>query len=550
MTNDGPFAAIPVTVTRERQRDFEEKGIWTLESIGWMSELAAERWPDREFLIAGDDRFTYLEFNRWVRIVAGDLVKRGVQSRDRVMVQLTNCVEAIVFQVAAFRIGAVAVPVLPIYREHEVRQIIRSSTPSVIVGQARYRDRAPTGEIDAILAELALPVKAKFSVGEPVDGWEIPPQRDASQGRISLPSPAAADECALILFTSGTTSAPKGALLSSRAMLASARLWRLWLDLTTEDVALTCAPVSHIAGFLDAFLIPASIGGKAVLLTSWDPDVAVELVERERATFTNGAPVFLSDIVDRYEAEGEPRGHRLRIFIAGGAGVSPQLIERADTVGICAFRNYGMTECAGSTTITRLQAPLERRAEWDGILVEGSELEIVGEDDQVLPPGEVGRVRLRGPQLMSAYTDAAATAAQLSDEGWFYPGDVGMVDDHGWFKCVGRTKDIVNRGGEKFSTSDIEEAISRHPSIHRVAVAGVPDERLGERVAAFVSLRDGYEWRGPDELIDFLHDARLAKQKIPVEWHHLREVPMTASGKIRKLELIRIREESAEVGVS
>jgi acyl-CoA synthetase (AMP-forming)/AMP-acid ligase II len=316
-------------------------------------------------------------------------------------------------------------------------------------------------------------------------------------------------------------------------------MWRFGLDLSARDVVVACAPVAHLAGFMDAFLIPTAVGGKGLILSTWDPDRNVRIIEERGGTHSNGAPVFLLDLVERYE-RGEAATHRLTFFMAGGAGVAPSLIARAGEVGVSSYRNYGMTETMGSVTLMAKSDPLERRGEWEGHAYEGMELEIVDEDRQPVAAGTVGEIRVRGPQLMLGYTDPVVTAAQTDAEGWFYPGDLGFLDEEGWLKCVGRLKDIVNRGGEKFPTLDIEELIVAHPAIQSVAVTGLPDERLGERVAAFVTLRPGSEWPGASDVCAFLDDRRLMKQKIPVEWHLLEELPRTASGKVRKNELVTL----------
>jgi acyl-CoA synthetase (AMP-forming)/AMP-acid ligase II len=523
---------------RRRERGYFESGRWTDEAVGWVSGLAAQRWGDRPYLLLDDvESLTYAEFHRWVVAVAADMVSHGVSRGDRVYVQLPNCLEAVVVQVAAFRIGAVAVPVVPIYREHEMRQILADAKPAVIAAPAVHRDRQPVEELDRLIAEAGLEVRARYIVGGSREGWQALPSREGDADESSLPDPAQADGLALILYTSGTTSAPKGAMFNSRALFASSRMWRFGLDLDAKDVIVACAPVAHLAGFMDAFLIPTAIGGKGLILSSWNPDANVRIIEKHRGSHSNGAPVFLLDLVERYE-RGEGAQHKLTFFMAGGAGVAPSLVQRADAIGVSSFRNYGMTETMGSVTLMSKQDSLERRGEWDGKPYEGMELEIIDEDRRVLAAGEVGQIRVRGPQLMLGYTDPVVTASQMDEEGWFYPGDLGFVDGEGWLKCVGRTKDIINRGGEKFPSQDIEEAIVSHPTIQLAAVAGLPDERLGERVAAFVTLRPGADWPGAEAMKVYLNDAKLSRQKIPVEWHVLSDMPRTASGKIRKNELV------------
>jgi acyl-CoA synthetase (AMP-forming)/AMP-acid ligase II len=227
--------------------------------------------------------------------------------------------------------------------------------------------------------------------------------------------------------------------------------------------------------------------------------------------------------------------------MCGGAAIAPSLIERAERVGIRAFRSWGMTE-APTVGLIGPDDPLELRATRDGRLSEGCEVEAVDDARRPLPPGELGELRLRCPEQMLGYTDAAVDAEQVDGDGWFYTGDVGRVDADGWVTMTGRLKDVVNRGGEKFSAQDIEHAISSHPAVGAVAVTGLPDERLGECVAAFVVLRPGASWPGPQALLDHLEAQKLARAKFPAVWRVVEELPMTMSGKVQKNRLVQLWE--------
>jgi acyl-CoA synthetase (AMP-forming)/AMP-acid ligase II len=176
------------------------------------------------------------------------------------------------------------------------------------------------------------------------------------------------------------------------------------------------------------------------------------------------------------------------------------------------------------------------------------EIEAVGPGRQPLPPGGEGELRIRGPQLLTSYTDPGLSKAQIDDDGWFYPGDAGVVDAEGWIRMTGRLKDIINRGGEKFSTLDIEVAIASHPDVAAVAVTAVPDPRLGEAVGAWLVLAPGATWAGPDPIIAHLEAARIARQKIPTHWHVVAALPATASGKIQKHALAALPDMARPAG--
>jgi len=459
------------------------------DSIGLHAERAATTWPRFEFAELDGRRLTFEELGAWVRRAAAELVSRGIEPGDRVLVQLPNCLEVIVLQLAAWRIGAVAVPVVPIYREREVTQIVRDCRPDAVVTVERLRDRHLRAELDRCLAAADVRPKVRYVVGDAVVGWTRVPESD-SPGRPvgELPAPAKPDECCLILYTSGTTSAPKGAMLSSAALVAATRAWeRLWIG--KEDVALGVAPLAHIAGMVPSCLVPLTVGCRVTILPRWDVNAAAEAIHRESATFSTGANVFLRDLVDHYERRSSQGLHKLTYFVSGGAATPPALVERAAALGMGAMRAYGMTETAGVISMADGDAPLERRARFDGRLLDDVEMRVVDALGNELPPGEEGSLVIRGPQLMLGYTDSAINARQFRD-GWFDPGDIGSIGSDRWLRITGRTKDIINRGGEKFSARDIEEAILLHEAVADAAVIPIPDDRFGEAVCAFVVLRD------------------------------------------------------------
>jgi acyl-CoA synthetase (AMP-forming)/AMP-acid ligase II len=522
----------------DRATRYRQLGLHTDARIGWLLDRAADRWPDREAIVFEQERITYRELWRWTTAVADDLVANGVKPADSVLWQLPNSLEAVVLHLATWRIGAVSVPVVPLYREHEMAQILRQVKPTVVAFVARQRQRRPAEEMAGLMAGIGIDSPVRIAVGGQLEGW-LNIRVRAEVGDVDeadLPDPMPADDCCLVLFTSGTTAAPKGVMHSSNSLLAQASIYTRTYGLTYRDTVVMGAPITHIGGLYSAVVSPISVGGRSVLMPAWDPDQAVALVERERATICSGAAVFLQAFVERYE-RGESPAHRVPAFLCGGAAIPPSLIERAEAVGIRAFRAWGMSECPAAT-LGAIEDPLELRSRRDGRTVEATEVEAVDDARCPLPPGQMGELRLRSPEMMLGYTDAAANAAQVDVDGWFYTGDVGMVDDAGWITVTGRIKDIINRGGEKFSAQDIEAAIVAHPAIALAAVVGVPCERFGEKVAAFVVLRQGAGWPGRQSLLDHLETMRMARQKFPVVWRVLDALPMTMSGKTKKNELL------------
>jgi acyl-CoA synthetase (AMP-forming)/AMP-acid ligase II len=520
----------------EREGLYVERGDWTDERLGALLDRNVDRWGDREYLSYEGQRLTFAEVQHWVEAVAADLVANGMSRGDRVLIQVPNRLEALILQLAAFRIGAVDVPVIPIYRQHELTHILSDSRPSAIAVAATVSHRTPPAEIDGILDTTDLRPKVKYVIGGESNGWSPMPGRDAPPLAVELPEPAQASEPALILYTSGTTAKSKGAVLTSRECIAHARNWAGTYGVHRDDVYLVGTPLSHLGGFNAAILLPLFTGARVVVLPGWKALYAAEVAEREGATVMLGAALFLSEMVDIYES-GRFASKPIRLYASAGSVTPPELIRRADALGVRAGSVYGMTE-AGTLSGFTPDDPLDRRADLDGRIFPGMSIEAVDVDRRSLPPGQQGELRVRGPQVMDRYTDANATASQIDEDGWFYTGDVGFVTDDGWVKMTGRLKDIINRGGEKFSAQDIELAILRHPDVAEAAVLGLPDERFGECVGAFVYLTPGSTWTGPEPILEHLDAVGLAKQKWPVVWHIFPDgLPRTASGKVKKNEL-------------
>lgn len=496
--------------------------------LGSLVATAAARWGEREFLVLGAARLSFADLDARVNAAARHLVAAGTGPGERVLLQAGNGLDLVVLTLAAWRIGAICVPVVPIYRRRELAAIVADTRPAVIAAAEAAGSRSPCAELDEVLTELGHAPRLRVLL----DGGSRSRWSAVTDGpSVPLPDPAGPDECCAILYTSGTTSAPKGARISGRAMLANLHNWCTAQALTAQDVTLTGAPLAHIGG-LQSLLIPLLCGGRAVVLPQWDADVAVATIEAERVTLMSGPPVFLADLVERYE-RGAGAGPRLGRFLSGGAATPSSLIERAEAVGVVASRCYGMTETVGTIAQSTPDDPLPARRDTDGRLLPGTQVRVVDDAGVPVPAGELGHLQIRSGQLMLGYTDPALTVAQLTD-GWFFPGDLGRLDADGRLTMAGRSKDIINRGGEKFSAQDIEAALAACPGIREAAVVGLPDERLGEKIGAFLVLSDGVAWTGPEPVLAALEAARLARPKYPVAWFVLDELPRTASGKVQK----------------
>jgi acyl-CoA synthetase len=494
---------------------------------------AARQWGSRPAIVEGGHQLTYQELLELVERASSWLVGAGVGPGDVVCWQTPNWWEAHVLGLAVWHVGAVSCPIAPFYREHELRQAIEQVRPAAVVTAETFRGFAHAEAFDDVLAAAGLGDAARVVLRGTRPGWS-PFDVVVAQGRRQEFASTGADEPCLILFTSGTTSGAKAAVHSSRTLLAETRQLADAWGLSWEDVAYMAAPLQHITGVLNAMTVPLLVGASAVLAERWEPDVAVADIMRHRVTYSAGATVFLQELTEAARAAGVHLP--LRNFACGGATVPRAVMERSEEQGIPASRVYGMTELPTVTVMNR-DYPFDLRAETDGAIAPGVEVRAVGTDGEPMATGCAGELLVRGPEQMLGYLDPAANRAALDDAGWLSTGDVGIVDRAGFVTITGRLKDVINRGGEKFSARDIEDLLIAHPAVRDAAVVPGPDARFGEVPVAFVVF-DQAGRASADDLSRHLHTGGLARQKTPVAWHFVDSLPMTPSGKVKKFELV------------
>ncbi len=499
-----------------------------------MTEVVARlgiRSPDRIALTQDIHSFTLRELRSMVDGLGGFLQEQGIGPGDVVTWQLPNWWEAYVAALAIWRIGAISNPIVPIYREHELRTMLPIVAPAAVLTTGELRGFNHADAISQVLEETGVNVRARviFRPSTAVPGWVPFDETLNKRAKASTPDLDADDPC-LALFTSGTTSSAKVVIHSSRSFLAET--WQIARDwgLNWEDVAYMPAPLAHITGVIMGLSIPAVTGGRCVLADGWDPERAVTVMMQEGVTYTAGATVFLKELT---EALGGRTLGAIRIYGCGGAPVPREVMEASEEHGIPAVRIYGMTEMP-SASLGNRAVPFETRASTDGVIAEGVEAMAV-EGGRPLANGSEGELYLRGPERMLGYLAEEDNRQALTEDGWFRTGDVGVVSDEGTVTITGRIKDVINRGGEKFATRDIEERLASHPQVKQVAVVPAPHSRFGEVPAAFVVAVGELT---AQDLVDHLAEGGMARQKVPVHWRLVPELPMTPSGKVKKFELI------------
>lgn len=514
---------------------YRRRGLWSDQLLSSALARAVADGPNRAAVGDEQGEWTYRRLQEAVGHVAAGLRRLGVGPGDVVLWQAPNSREIPALFLACWHIGAVAAPVVEMYREAEMRTILDALRPAAVVSPPTYRNFAHAELFDDLCDDLDL-AAAKVAVGGDRAGWTS--WADLSTGTEAPPAHrGSADDPALVLFTSGTTSAPKGVVHTSRSLLAEAaqqaRVWR-W---TWADTSYVATPLSHVSGIVRAVLGPVATGGSVVLRRRWTTEqVAADLVAKQVAFLgvpgigTSGG--FFAELLDALEAGGGPAGP-MRMLVASGSRAE---YERAEALGLNPGQHYGMSELS-TITVVAPDAPFLRRIESAGRVAPGVEVRVVDEAGVAVAPGGEGELLARGPEQMAGYLSPEHDAAVWAGDGFLRTGDIGRVDDEGYVHITGRIKEIINRGGEKFSVLEIEERLAAHPAVLEAAVVPAPDRRFGEVPAAFVVVRDDAEQPKPDDLERFLLTGGLARQKVPVEWRYRDVLPRTASGKVKKGEL-------------
>lgn len=463
--------------------------------------------------------------------VAAHWRELGVRAGEVVAVQLPNWRECFVVHAAAWACGAVLLPIVPIYGPREVESILRRSAARVFVTASSWRGRE-AAEVFASLVDLPA-LEYRFTVGDPVPGIaDFAALATGDPAGFAPYVPRDPDEICLLVYTSGTTSEPKGVRHSHASLLGELRAMERLRGNGPDLRSLVAFPPGHVAGTLGVLRM---LGGGAltVAMDVWSPEAAAELIATHRIQVSSGAPIHLAGVLDIAEERGLDLSC-LSEYTTGAANVSGDLIRRAQRFGVRAFRCYGSTE---HPTISSgvPDDPLDKRAETDGRPTPGSRIRIVDDSGAEVPVGQDGEILSQGPELFVGYTDAEANESAFTG-GWFRTGDIGSLDAEGYLRITDRKKDIIIRGGENISSKEVEDVLLAHPGIVEAAAIGIPDIRYGERVCAVVVLRNGYEM-DLAALSGHFRESGLARQKTPEYLRIVDALPRTASGKVQKPQL-------------
>ncbi len=489
----------------------------------------------------GGHTFTYEGFAERVSRLAAALRTEGVTKGCCVAALLPNCHRFLELYFAAPLAGGILVPLNHRLSPREIASIVGNAEPSLLVADARYKE----------LAQKALKTAGCRipTVWAAADGWlpdgalEYEHLLASVQEPISLRAPLEirSQEPAQIYYTSGTTGKPKGVVLTHQNVWAHALMALAELGLSDRDAWLHAAPMFHLADAWACFALTA-VGGRHVMAADFRPQSVLDIMENDGITLTNLIPTMLKTLVNHPGAS-ERRFAALRLVLSGGAPISPELVRNViETFKCDYYQTYGLTETSPFLTMSKLKASLERLPEderfWyrasTGRPMIGVELRVVDESGNDVPADRktVGEIAVRGPSVTPGYWRTPEQTRMAFRNGWFYTGDLAVMDAEGYVNIVDRKKDVIVTGGEQVFSVEVENALQEHPDVLEAAVFAVPDDKWGEAVKALVVLRaDGRV--AAQDLIDFCRQ-RLATYKAPKTVEFVSELAKTGSHKVDK----------------
>ncbi len=505
-----------------------------------LQEVLRDR-SDSTALVHAAGRLTYGELCRDAEALALGLLSQGARPGDTISYQMPNWAETVLIVLATMRIGAICNPIITIYRSREVAYILGNARSKFVFVPEEYRGYrhadATAPLADAVGARMVV-CRGQHAGAQTFEALTFDAllksgrQLQQAPDRPTFPVVNPASDM-LFLYTSGTEGQPKGVRHSHATIMSEAAAVTAATRLGPDDSLFMGSPLTHITGFAYATVAGPFLGAKVCLQDIWDVQEAAALIEREGCVWTVGATPFLQGLLEPALAD---RIRSLRIFRCGGADVPPQLIRRAQERGIRAMRTYG---CSEHPTISGgVDDDPARAATTDGRVHPQNLVRIVDLDDEnhILPPGKVGEIQSRGPEVFLGYVDRALDDKAFTPDGWLRTGDLGQLDSESYVTVVGRRKDIIIRKGENISAKEIEDLVLDLEQIRQCAVIGVPDAERGELVVAVCVLAGGTRLTFAD-LTGHLQRAGIARQKFPERLEIIEEMPMNAAGKIRKVDL-------------
>ncbi|OBG73012.1 long-chain fatty acid--CoA ligase [Mycobacterium sp. E3305] len=482
-----------------------------------------DRHPERIALRCDDLTFTFAELDAAAARVATLLERAGIRPGDRVGVMLPNTPAfAVAFYGIMYR-GAVAVPMNPLLKEREIAYYLSNSGTTALFATPAFADEvipaATRGGARCWLVDDADLMKLVA---------DLPEQTTAVQ--------RSDDDVAVILHTSGTTGKPKGAMLTHGSLRRIAEVGvRTLLGAGPDDVVMGCLPLFHVFGLTCGLNVSVLAGAMLTLIPRFDPLKALQVIERDTVTIFEGVPTMYSALLGVADQASTGATRSLRTCASGGAALPVQVLADFEKTFQCTvLEGYGLSESTAVAAFNHPDRP--RKAGSIGTPIEGVEMRVVDFGGAEVPRGQTGEIQIRGHNVMKGYWNLPeATRATITPDGWLNTGDVGRVDEDGYFYIVDRTKDLIIRGGYNVYPREVEEVLYEHPAVAEAAVVGIPHDSLGEEVGAAVALKEGAS-AAPEELREYVK-RRVAAYKYPRLVWLVDALPKGPTGKVQKRDI-------------
>ena len=516
----------------------------------------AKAMPEQAAIYYFDQSMSYSELDNKSTALAAALQGRGVTHGDRVALYLQNIPQFLIALYGAWKVGAIVVPCNPMFKQRELEYHLNDSGAKGllcleslyetiardIIGNTKVEFVITTSELDFVARESVpalLGSSSKQRFDETLDMLELLAQFDGANIQTATFTPA---DVAFLTYTSGTTGRPKGAMNTHGNVVFNATFYQQWMQLDSNDVVIGVAPFFHITGLIAHLAVAALAGMPIIMFYRFDPAETLRLIEKWRGSFTVAAITVFIALLNHPDIKTRDLSS-LRKAFSGGAPVSPAIVEHfQELTGVYIHNIYGLTE----TTSPSHAVPLGARAPVDtdsgalsvGVPIPNTICRVLDvATGQDLPPGEVGELITKGPEVVAGYWEKPEETANAIRDGYLYTGDVARMDEEGWFYLVDRKKDMIIASGFKVWPREVEDVLYQHPAVREAGVVGVPDAYRGETVVAYVALKSGFEGKvTPEELIDFCKQ-RMANYKYPRHIEILEELPKTPTGKFLRREL-------------
>jgi acyl-CoA synthetase (AMP-forming)/AMP-acid ligase II len=512
------------------------------DTIPGVLRRAAELFGNQEALVDERARLTYAQLDDAAARAGRAFLALGVEAGDRVAIWAPNTTEWVIAALGVYRAGGVIASVNTRFKGDEAAYILNRTRATVLL---TVTDFLATDYVKLLadadpVPSLRSTIVLRGSAPEGTLAWDdfLARAGDVSQADFDARTGAlAGDDISDVIFTSGTTGRPKGAMLTHGASVRAYEAWSNVVGLRAGDRYLIVNPFFHTFGLKAGILASVIAGATIVPHAVFDVDTVMQRVAEERISMLPGAPTVYQSILDHPQRSAFDMSS-LRLGVTGAATVPVELIRRirSELHFETMVTGYGLTEATGIATMCRHDDDPETIATTAGRAIPGVEVLVVNDEGKEVPTGEPGEVVVRGYNLMRGYLDdPEATAEAIDVDGWLHTGDVGVMDDRGYLRITDRIKDMFIVGGFNAYPAEIENMIMEHPAVSQVAVVGMPDHRMGEVGCAFVVLRPGQQLRG-DELIDWCR-AKMANYKVPRRVEIVDELPLNATGKVSKLDL-------------